>query len=76
VREFKAGLRKVCSIQCDVLLSSHPDQLKLWERYDRSIAGEGLAAFRTRKSCAASLADVALDRLKAALKAEASANEN
>ena len=75
VREFNEGLRKVRSNKCDVLISPHPDQSGLSQRYEQSVAGAGLAAFKTGKSGAASLADVAAARLKAALQAEAKAGK-
>lgn len=64
VKAFRAALKKVRQIRCDVVISPHPAQSDLWSRYERSIAGEGLNAFRDQRGCAGPMADAAAERLR------------
>jgi metallo-beta-lactamase class B len=67
VKAFRAALKKVHTLRCDVVISPHPDQSELWTRYKRSNAGRNLAAFRDQRGCAGPLADAAAKRLRARL---------
>jgi metallo-beta-lactamase class B len=73
VKDFRAALKKVRQIRCDVVISPHPAQSDLWPRYERSISGEGLNAFRDERGCAGPLADAAAERLRLRLGDESKA---
>lgn len=61
----------VAALPCDILVSAHPEQSRLWERLARR-ARSGQAAFIDRDACRA-YADAARARLRDTLAAEAAA---